>query len=336
MLAFKTLFHLFAAIYRLIIVSWNACFALHQVVQLVIQEAKREAGELMASLDDGVPALSSLFYDTDTPASPWQMLVIARESTFVLLLRLSKLRVLCLEVDENFIIPKLDVICTELMLHIQHIPHMLRSPIETHDTRLVKYTPIKFPYLWKETQVEARCKTTVSTAVAPADSTAGVNADAEGRAHRKKYVQLLTESAMRRRFHMDRLFAASELTPKRDLGVSKTQGVNVVKRKALENATNVTGPHPEGSAGVEETLDDGKTTVTDAVKVARVRAGLSENLSISNLAQAATLRKAAESLSSQQPRRMQSLRRKRGQFDLYAQGVSSEFSLLSKMGQGSD
>lgn len=42
----------------------------------------------------------ALLHDAGGPANPWQMLVIARASSFVLLLRLSKRRVLHLEVDE--------------------------------------------------------------------------------------------------------------------------------------------------------------------------------------------------------------------------------------------
>ena len=50
-----TLIHVLVAIYRIIICLWNACIVLLQVVQSVIQEAKQEAAELMALLDDGAP-----------------------------------------------------------------------------------------------------------------------------------------------------------------------------------------------------------------------------------------------------------------------------------------
>lgn len=123
------------------------------------------------------------------------------------------------------------------------------------------------------------------------------------------------------------------------MGVVKTHGENAVKRRALANATNVGVTHGEGGTDADVALEE--TGVADTPKQVRmernIHAALSENLSIPNMAQASTLRKAVESVP-QLPRRMgsQSLRRKRGQFDLYAQGVSSEFSLLSKMGQGRD
>lgn len=61
---------------------------------------------LVSCLADGLGATQdaatkgSLARDTTDPENPWQMLVIARASSFVLLLRISKRRVLHLEVDE--------------------------------------------------------------------------------------------------------------------------------------------------------------------------------------------------------------------------------------------
>ncbi|KAF8548316.1 hypothetical protein OG21DRAFT_779839 [Imleria badia] len=121
-----TLFDVLVAAYRVVVALWNVCTVLLQVMRSVMQEAKEEAVEAVALLDDGAPMmvspcrwsgyyqallligfytqdaikLTSLLLDTGGPASPWQMLIIARTSSFVLLLRLSKRRVLHLEVDE--------------------------------------------------------------------------------------------------------------------------------------------------------------------------------------------------------------------------------------------
>ena len=85
---------------------------------------------------------------TGDPESAWPMLIIARASSFVLLVRLSKRRVLHLEVDEvnqsnqpfsrlcdqcfeqRFIIGKLQVIQTELLSHIQHVPRLVSRAID--------------------------------------------------------------------------------------------------------------------------------------------------------------------------------------------------------------
>ena len=118
----ETLFEVPVAVYRLVVALWNACIVLLQVMRSVMQEAKQEAAELMALLDDGAPMTVSprpvtiqnvlliRFYSqdavsptsllVDTAENPWQMLIIARASSFVLLFRLSKHRVLHLEVDE--------------------------------------------------------------------------------------------------------------------------------------------------------------------------------------------------------------------------------------------
>ena len=124
MSAFETLFQVFVAVYRLVVALWNACIVFTQVMRSVMQEAKQEAAELMALLDDGAPMMvspcpvtiqnvlligfcsqdavtsTSLLLDDAGPENPWQMLIIARASSFVLLFRLSKHRVLHLEVDE--------------------------------------------------------------------------------------------------------------------------------------------------------------------------------------------------------------------------------------------
>ncbi|KAG8218163.1 hypothetical protein J3R82DRAFT_3711 [Butyriboletus roseoflavus] len=345
-----TLFHLLVAIYRFVVSLWNACIVLLQVVRSVIQEAKQEAAEWMALLDDGAPMMdtitsTSLLHDAGGPASPWQMLIIARASSFVLLLRLSKRRVLHLEVDEKFITSKLEVIRSGLALHVQHIPRLM--PIGMHDTRLIRYTPMRLPYLWKEEQAGDLCEGgVVERSIVPAAPASSVSEGGEGRAHRKKYVQLLTESALRRRLYMDRLGRAGvDATPKRGMGVMKVHGENMVKRRALANATNVDITRGEGCTDANGASDETygpETGVADTPKQARmernIHAALSENLSIPNMTQAAAAasRKVDESVPQPRGRRPQSLRRKRGQFDLYAQGVSSEFSLLSKIGQGRD
>lgn len=148
-----------------------------------------------------------------------------------------------------------------------------------HDTRLMRYTPMRLPCLWKETGEVA-----VERSIVPVAPASCVGAGGEGRSHRKKYVQLLTESALRRRLRMDIL--ESEAGAKRGLGV--------VKRKALANATN----------GTDEGVAD---SAPKEVRMGRRTMGENSRMGKGS-----------------------SLRRKRAQFDLYAQGVSSEFSLLPK------
>ena len=75
---------------------------------------------------------------------------------------------------------------------------------------------MRLPYL---------CKETVRPAVEKAIAAASVGGAGEGHAHRKKYVQLLADSALRRRMRLE-----LEAAPK---GVRKA-----VKRRALANATN--------------------------------------------------------------------------------------------------
>jgi len=215
-----------------------------------------------------------------------------------------------------------------------------------HDTQLVRYTPTKLPYLWQEEQTGPRCGCeVVESSVVPATPASSVSVGAEGRSRRKKCVQLLTEGALRRRLHLNRLGrVGSDAASKRGMGIAKSYAGNAVKRKALANATNVGVMHAEGSTDADGTSDETyglETGATDTPKQVRmernIHAALSENLSIPNMAQATSLRKAVESV--QQPRRtglQPSLRRKRGQFDLYAQKVPSEFSLLPKTGEGRD
>ena len=222
-----------------------------------------------------------------------------------------------------------------------------------HDTRLVRYTPMRLPYLWKEEQAGDRGDGgggVVERSIVPAAPASSVSGGGEGRSHRKRYVQLLTESTLRRRLYMDRLERAGvDTTPKRGIGVVKTHGENVIRRRALANATNVGLTRGEGSTdadGVSDETYGPEAGIGDTPKQVRmernIHAALSENLSIPNMTQAAAaaLRKVDESVPQARGRRMpvgpQPLRRKRGQFDLYAQGVSSEFSLLSKMGKGRD
>ncbi|KAI9460418.1 hypothetical protein HD554DRAFT_2133790 [Boletus coccyginus] len=342
-----TLSHFLVIAYRSVVALWNACIVFLQVTQSVIQETKREAAELMALLDDGAPMMdaitsTSLLLGAAESAKQWQMLIIARASSFVLLFRLSKCRVLHLEVDESLFTTKLEVIRTELALHIQHVPRLLDMPMWMHDTRFIRYTSMGLPYLWKEERTGPRCGCeVVESQVVPAAHASSVSVEAEGRSRREKYVQLLTESALRRRLHMDRLGrVGSEAAPKRGMGIAKSYAGNVVKRKALANATNMGVMHAEGSTDTDETygLETGATDTPKQVRMARnIHAALSENLSIPNMVQATSLQKAVESV--QQPRRtglQPSLRRKRGHFDLYAQGVPSEFSLLPKTGQERD
>ncbi|KAG6375248.1 hypothetical protein JVT61DRAFT_3464 [Boletus reticuloceps] len=341
------LFHVLVATYRLIVALWNAYIVFLQIIQTAMQEAKQEAVEVMTLLDDEVPLMdavtSTLLSDTPGSVSPGQMLIIARASSFVLLLRLSKHRVLHLEVDEKFIMAKLEVIQTELMLHIRHVPWLLQAPIGMHDTRLVRYTPLKLPYLWKEEQAVSWCEDeAVVGSIVPAAPPSPVSVRPEGSSHRREYVQVLKESALRRRLHMDRLGRVGlEATRKREVGAGKARGDNVVKRKALVNSTNKDTTRTEARMDADGTSDETQgleTSVADTPKQMRmernIHAALSENLSFPNMVQTTSLGKAAESV--QQPRRSgpQSLRRRRSQFDLYAQGVQSEFSLLPKMGQG--
>ena len=141
---------------------------------------------------------------------------------------------------------------------------------------------------------------------------------------------------------MDRLGRVGlDAASKRGVGVAKSHGESVVKRKALANATNMDITHAEGSADAssEETrgLETGGADTPKQVRMERkIHAALSENLSIPNMVQAGSSRKAVESVQQSRGTGSQSLRRKRGQFDLYAQGASSEFSLLPKTGQGRD
>lgn len=209
-----------------------------------------------------------------------------------------------------------------------------------HDTRLVRYTPMKLPYVWKEEHAGPQCgDESVERSIVPATPTSPINVGSERRSRRKKYVQLLTESALRRRLHMDRVGRVGlEGAPKRGVGAAKTQGENAVKRKALVNATN-TGM-TDGSMDTNGTTDEthgAETGISETPKQVRmersIHAALSENLSLPNMAQAGWLGKVGESASQG---RRSGLRRKRGQFDLYAQGVSSGFSLLSKKDQGSE
>jgi hypothetical protein len=206
-----------------------------------------------------------------------------------------------------------------------------------HDTRLIKYTPMRLPYLWKEEKGPRCGGEVVERSIEPAASS--VSARVEGHSRRKKYVQLLTEGALRRRLHTDRLGRVGlEAAPKRGVGVAKSE--NGVKRKALANATNMGITHGEGCTDADGTSETYRpeTGVADTPKQVRmerhIHAALSENLSIPNMVHAGSSRRAVESV--QQSRRSQSLRRKRGQFDLYAQGLPSEFSMLPKMGQGRD
>ena len=212
-----------------------------------------------------------------------------------------------------------------------------------HDTRLVRYTPMRLPYLWKEEQAGPRCGGEVAErSIVPA--TPASSAGTEGRSRRKKYVQLLTEGALRRRLHMDRLERVGlEAAPKRGTGVAKSHGESVVKRKALANATNMGITHAEGNTDTDGTSEDthgqetgGADTPKQVRMERKIHAALSENLSIPNMVQAGSSRKAVESVQQSRGTGSQSLRRKRGQFDLYAQGVPSEFSLLPKTGQGRD
>ena len=206
-----------------------------------------------------------------------------------------------------------------------------------HDTRLVRYTPMRLPYLWKEEQAGSRCGgEAVERSIIPAAPAS--SAGTEGGFRRKKYVQLLTEGALRRRLHMDRLERVGlDAAPRRGVGIAKSHGESVVKRKALANATNMDITHAEGSADAdsEETrgLETGGADTPKRVRMER-KAALSENLSIPNMMQAGSSRKAVESVQQLRRTGSQSLRRKRGQFDLYAQGMPSEFSLLPKTGHG--
>ena len=62
----STLFHVLVAVYRLVVASWNAYIAFLQVMRSVMQEAKQEAAELMASLDDGAAMMVSPYRSSST------------------------------------------------------------------------------------------------------------------------------------------------------------------------------------------------------------------------------------------------------------------------------
>lgn len=55
----STLFHLLAAAYRLVVALCNACIVFLQVMQLVLQEAKQEAAEVVVLLGDGASLMVS-------------------------------------------------------------------------------------------------------------------------------------------------------------------------------------------------------------------------------------------------------------------------------------
>ena len=137
-------------------------------------------------------------------------------------------------------------------------------------------------------------------AAAPASCASEVE---EIRTRRKKYVQLLAESALRRRMQMNRL--GLEAAPKKGM-LEK-----VSKKRALANATNTT------ATDQSEPTEGGELGM---VPKARMERGMHRSRGENGENQAEQLRRVAS----------QSLRRKRGQFDLYAQGVSREFSLLPK------
>jgi hypothetical protein len=62
----STLFHVLVVIYRLVVASWNAWTVFLQVMRKVMQEAKQEAVELMALLDDGAPMMVSPYRPSST------------------------------------------------------------------------------------------------------------------------------------------------------------------------------------------------------------------------------------------------------------------------------
>ena len=114
-------------------------------------------------------------------------------------------------------------------------------------------------------------------------------------------------------------------TEERGIGATKSHGENMAKRKALANATNMGIMHTEGCMDADGTLEEthrletGMADTPEQVWMERnIHTALSKNLSIPNMVQAGSSRKAVESV--QQPRRTQSLWRECGQFDLYAQG----------------
>lgn len=55
----STLVDVLVTAYRVVIALWNACAVLLQVVWSVMQQAKEEALEVMALLDDGAPMMVS-------------------------------------------------------------------------------------------------------------------------------------------------------------------------------------------------------------------------------------------------------------------------------------
>ncbi|KIK93330.1 hypothetical protein PAXRUDRAFT_12720 [Paxillus rubicundulus Ve08.2h10] len=358
MTAMPPFYQVFVDVYHLILSSWNACLVLLQVIRLTVNEAQQEVAQLMEMLDDDGPMMRmATSYD---PADPWQMLIVSRATSFVLLLRLSKSRVLHLEVDERFVASKFEVIKTDLLLSIQHVSHWLQPPIGMHDTRLIKYTPMNLPYLWKEHCDAPRAGGVTGTLVAS-------NAGSEGRAQRKRAIEVLTESAARRRNHLDcleqakmetdtrlqrtpatRIHAPMRATELRKVLV-KTLGESTVKRQVLGSTTN--GPsagttHANTVANEDSEGTPPAHTAAHTPKQVRmerqIHTALTENLSIRNIVQAASLRKRLENVD--QPRQMTianqtsaggsvrvKSRRKHGGYDIYTQGVPSSFSLLSNL-----
>ena len=193
-----------------------------------------------------------------------------------------------------------------------------------HDTRLVRYMPMKPPYVWKEEQADPQSgDEVVEASIVPATSASSVNGGTEGPSRRKECVQLLKEGTLRRRLRMpDRLERVGVgAAPKRKVH-AKTHEECAVKRKALAN---------KGGTDADDALDEthglamGIEETPRQMRMERnIHAALSENLSIPNMVQTGSLHKVENG--------RRSLRRKHGQFDLYAQRASSEFSLLSQVG----
>ncbi|KAF8844781.1 hypothetical protein BDN67DRAFT_962755 [Paxillus ammoniavirescens] len=229
-----------------------------------------------------------------------------------------------------------------------------------HDTRLVKYTPMNLPYLWKE-----HCDVPREGVTGLFGMPCASNEGSEGHAQRKRCIRVLTESAARRRNHLDRLEQAkmeSDARLQRTPGTPihgatgatelrrvlvKTLGESAVKRQALASTTNganVGATH--ASTVVNEDLEGTPLAHTPKqVRMERqIQTALTENLSMRNIVQAASLRKRLENVN--QPRRMTMAsvggsvrvksRRKHGGYDLYAQGVPSSFSLLANLNIAND
>ncbi|KAH7888222.1 hypothetical protein F5I97DRAFT_966579 [Phlebopus sp. FC_14] len=339
-------FQLFINIYLLAAALWRACLTFLQdaisVLTTICEEA-RQILDILDFLDDCSPTVHGV--TTHRDQGGWQILTIFKTSSCILLLRLPGGRVLHLEVDEHVVTARLEVIALELL---PRVPQLLPCPIGVHETRLIKWAAPILPYIPTE-RVEYHVETGSGFGSPSRSSVNTVNENE--RAYRRKCIEVLAESTKRRKFDQDQaeqiktLFQSSvqgPLSPRYEVPTDvrrlrrvlvKSLGASTMKRRALANATNIFGD-------VNPVVD----STPKQVRLERhMHAALTENLSIHNLARAASLRKLMQ--AADQPHRGPTLpamvkmkpRRKQHQYDLYARGVPTSFSLLANldsMGEG--